>query len=250
MMTSDSYLRPGQAAQALNVSTETLRLWEVGGKLPFEVQRTEGGERRYPATHVHALADAMSGKTPADVLATMANMQLVPAPPPPLRFHHANAEARSIASRSLRPLSGPALAVSSPSPWRESEIPEEYAVLALAHDEDGWPRIGCPKGKHGMLVIDLVATGGPLTGLVVPLKIDILGQWPSFEPRIRNWLTHLTDGRFDGTQNLNADSLYETAASGMYLARISTRSQPPVCMIITERRPVDPASALLPIRNS
>src|SRR5215212_2451004 len=46
-------LRPGDAAEALGVTVDTLRRWEASGKLA--VARTKGGQRRVPLAEVSRL---------------------------------------------------------------------------------------------------------------------------------------------------------------------------------------------------
>ena len=61
------WLRPGEAAKQLGVSTDTLRRWSTAGRLPF--YRADGGQRRYRSADVAALirAQAVPGKEVAVV---------------------------------------------------------------------------------------------------------------------------------------------------------------------------------------
>ena len=52
------YLRAGQVGELLQVSAGTVAAWSKAGLLPF--QRTLGGQRRYPAARIRALADALT----------------------------------------------------------------------------------------------------------------------------------------------------------------------------------------------
>jgi excisionase family DNA binding protein len=52
-----SYLRVGEAAEILQVSSKTICRWAMDGKLPF--QRTLGGHRRYPEQAIRELAASL-----------------------------------------------------------------------------------------------------------------------------------------------------------------------------------------------
>lgn len=52
----------GEAAELLGVRVETLRRWELDGKL--EVRRTPGGQRLVPATEVARLLTERRGRRP------------------------------------------------------------------------------------------------------------------------------------------------------------------------------------------
>jgi molybdopterin-binding protein len=54
--------RIGEAAELLGVRVETLRRWELDGKV--EVRRTPGGQRLVPATEVARLLAARRGRRP------------------------------------------------------------------------------------------------------------------------------------------------------------------------------------------
>lgn len=54
--------RIGEAAELLGVRVETLRRWELDGKL--EVSRTPGGQRLVPATEVARLLAERRGRQP------------------------------------------------------------------------------------------------------------------------------------------------------------------------------------------
>ncbi len=54
------YLRVGQVASMLQVTTKTVGRWAEDGKLPF--RRTLGGHRRYPAQEIRELAASLQGQ--------------------------------------------------------------------------------------------------------------------------------------------------------------------------------------------
>ena len=54
------YLRVGQVAGMLQVTTKTVGRWAEDGKLPF--RRTLGGHRRYPAQEIRELAASLQGQ--------------------------------------------------------------------------------------------------------------------------------------------------------------------------------------------
>jgi excisionase family DNA binding protein len=51
------YLRVGEVAELLQVSTKTVGRWAMDGKLPF--RRTLGGHRRYPEQAMRELAASL-----------------------------------------------------------------------------------------------------------------------------------------------------------------------------------------------
>lgn len=52
----DRWLRAGQVAEILFVSSKTVQRWAKEGKLPY--QATLGGHRRYPEAEIRALVEA------------------------------------------------------------------------------------------------------------------------------------------------------------------------------------------------
>ena len=60
-MNPDSY-RIGETAEILGVRVETLRRWELEGKL--DTERTAGGQRRVPASEVARLLSERHDRTP------------------------------------------------------------------------------------------------------------------------------------------------------------------------------------------
>ena len=62
-------LRIGQAAEILGVSTDTLRRWDLDGRL--EARRTSGGQRRIPLAEVRRLLTERRSATSASVRPTV-----------------------------------------------------------------------------------------------------------------------------------------------------------------------------------
>ena len=71
------WMAPGQAARALEVSSQTLKSWTTKGLLAAVV--TPGGQRRYRASDVQALLRPATLGEPAD---TEPAPPAPPAPPP------------------------------------------------------------------------------------------------------------------------------------------------------------------------
>lgn len=59
------WITPAEAAQALSISTETLRRWDAEGRIPGPERRTAGGHRRYCQRSVERLAQVQRGERSA-----------------------------------------------------------------------------------------------------------------------------------------------------------------------------------------
>jgi hypothetical protein len=238
MTRTDKLLRPGKAAKILNVSTETLRLWEEGGKLPFAVQRTRGGERRYPAAHVHALADAMRGKTPSEVLATMADMVMMPAEqeisPGITEVRHSDgsvgywgepskiAAARAEQAGYLDPRQMQCVDAPYPNDWR---VGEDLAVLSLAHNADGEPSIGqqmtprCP-----VIVVTMCVLSGPARGQLTDIRIPVDTTSAECSRIVSSLVGYNVRKPPKDAPPFTLDLLQKLMREHVYLATISARS--------------------------
>lgn len=190
-------LRSAQAARILSVSSETLRLWERDGKLPFDVERTAGGQRRYPAAQVQALSlrirDADGAAT--DVLDAARNMVMVARAQDMGGGVIAEQDGEGgigyWGGLSPNPLSVEPDHLHVPDveiPWTADELTDGREAVSLAYHSDGAPcAASVAEGRYGgqNISIGFAVLTGLHAGRVVDLRLEfppskrgeVSGQW-------------------------------------------------------------------------
>jgi hypothetical protein len=229
-------LRAAEAARILSVSTETLRLWEQGGKLPFEVARTPGGQRCYPAAQIHDLARRIrEGGGSSAALDAMQEMVLVPQMQDMgggvFAEHDGEGGIGYWGGMSRR---GQSVEPDDPYidqaavPQREATMPEGVAMVSLAYFSDGTPCLaGTDQSRYGgqSVSIGLAITGGAHAGRVATLRLDFCEGRRG--EAARRWLAALVGDEIAAQARVDVDVLAEAFAPRIYALGISERAADP-----------------------
>ncbi len=214
--TPNSLLRSADAARILNVSAETLRLWERDGKLPFAVTRTDGGQRRYPAVAVHDLAErikAGSGDA-AQLLASTRGMTMVPTEreiaPGLLELQDGEGGVGHFGAPQKNHLvPRKPMVPDAPIAWTDEQLLEAgKEAVTVAYQPDGTAcmaggvnhRLRCPSAGIGFAILT-----GSHVGRIVTMDFDFDGEKRG--ELAKRWVQALTGKECSDTEALCKDGL-------------------------------------------
>jgi hypothetical protein len=254
-MASIPTYRASQASRILNISTETLRTWESQGRLPFEVERTPGGQRRYPAAAVNALAEEQRAGRAA-LLSPRVEAARVPAPaqaqPAPTRPAWADGPVREHLAPADALVASGCAHMQYPADKMADPAVSHYATCALAMDSDGRPQIDQLRTNEGFryMRIRMGVLDGPLRGRVGDLVLW-LNQDYGVEPRTVSHLRTLSgkDIGSDGLLRLSLTELHEQMLASRYSCKVAERDRQVIVQYVGERMEMEPG-ALEPLAQA